>query len=98
MATVTSASTTAQIAAAYLDNCGYVEDDDSAMAKRFVTACMAMLKRGVRTIEHAGERMEFSPPDLRELIKEANRFIGARAGVAAGGSGVKHASFKDFRT
>ena len=48
VATISSASTTQQITAAYLDNCGYLEDDDLAMARRFVTAVMAMLARGVK--------------------------------------------------
>ncbi len=97
MATIDSSSTTAQITAAYLDNCGYAEDASVAMAKAFVTACVAMRVRGITKLDNAGELMEFSIGGLKELADEARRFINANAGPAAGGSGVKHVDFADFR-
>ena len=97
MATITSVSTTAEITAAYLDNCGYEEDGSMAMAKAFVTACRAMLTRGIRVIDKGGERMEFATETLQSLITEAQRYARQNAGVDAGGAGTKFADLRDFR-
>lgn len=94
MATIDSTSTTAQITAAYLDNCGYYEDASASKARAFITACTAMLARGMRAIDHGGERLEFSPADLRALITEARKYIAESTGNAGG---VKFASFENFR-
>jgi len=98
MATITSSSTTAQITAAFLDNCGWFEDDDADMARRFVTVCTAMLSRGITEIEFGGERTEYTPSVLRELAADAKLFISGKATVATGGAGVKFTSFEDFRS
>lgn len=98
MATLDSSSTTAEIAAAYLDNAGYFEDASVTMAKAFVTACTAMLTRGITVLEHGGERMEFSPRDLRAMIDDAKAFTVSNAGIADGGGGVHHADFREFRS
>jgi hypothetical protein len=96
MATLDSTSTTAEITAAYLDNCGFREDDSAAMARAFITACTAMLARGIRSISHGfGERLDFSPEVLRALIQDAQQFI---ANDTANAGGVKFVSFEDYRT
>ncbi len=98
MATLDSSSTTAEIAAAYLDNAGYFEDGSVSKAKAFVTACTAMMTRGITVFEHGGERMEFSPRDLRALSAEAQKYVGSNAGIADGGVGIHHADFREFRS
>lgn len=94
MATLDSSSTTAEISAAYLDNCGYYEDEDAAMARRFVTACEAMLSRGVTAIEQAGQRMQFSTGSLESALGRAKEFISGSSGATGG---AQFSSFVDFR-
>ena len=50
---------TVLITAAYRDNMAYAEDGSVTKAKAFVTACTAMLSRGIRRIQHGGEDLEF---------------------------------------
>lgn len=97
MAVVDSTSTEAEIAAAYLDNCGYVEDDSLAMARRFVTACMAMKKRGLKRFQQGPTEMEFSMESLREDIREARQFITGKTAVGSGGAGYTAVGFTNFR-
>lgn len=68
------------------------------MAKAFVTACTAMMTRGITVLEHGGERMEFSLRDLAARSDKAEAFVVANAGIAAGGSGIHHADFREFRS
>ena len=77
MASVTSATTEAEIIALYLDNCGYEEDGDAAMARRLVTAISAMRMRGMRRIETDGQIIELDPADLRDQMMTARRFASA---------------------
>lgn len=98
MATITSSSSTAQISAAFLDNCGYREDGDADMARAFITVCMSMLNRGITEVESGSERTEYTPSILMDLSKEAQKYIAQNATVAAGGAGVKFTSFEDFRS
>lgn len=94
MSSITSASSTAEITAAYLDNCGYLEDDSAAMAARFVTACTAMLARGItRSESPEGGHLEFDPVVLRQLAADARTFVGSKST-----SRVTHSSFREFRS
>ena len=43
MSTLTSASTLAQVQAAYADNASYVEDNSVAKCRAFITACTILL-------------------------------------------------------
>ena len=43
MSTLTSASTLAQVKAAYADNASYVEDNSVAKCRAFITACTILL-------------------------------------------------------
>lgn len=67
------------------------------MAKAFITACTAMMARGIVTINHGDERLEFSPSILRNLIRDAGVWLSANAGVTAGGAGAKFRSFDGYR-
>jgi hypothetical protein len=97
MAILDSTSTNAEVRAAYFDNCGYFEDSDTAMARRFVTACIAMQSRGITSIAHGDERIDLSPKDLRELQKRAEQFAASRLSVDDGGSGTTHVDLREFR-
>ena len=99
MAVIDSTSTTAQIEAAYLDNAGYFEDADAAMARRFVTACEAMLRRGGLAGYGVGsQNSRFNPDNLEKSIARARKYVADQAAATAGGAGVIHADFRDFRT
>lgn len=99
MAVLDSTSTTADIEAAYADNAGYLEDADPAMARRFITACEFMLRRGGLAAYGIGsQNSQYRPDNLEKSIARANKFIAGQAGVSAGGAGVLHTSFEDFRT
>lgn len=57
MSTLTSASTDAQVWAAYDDSASYEEDADAAKCKAFITACRIILRRRPQTFgraEHSG--------------------------------------------
>ena len=75
MATITSSSTNTQISAAYLDNCGWYEDGNVTMAKAFITVCIAMLSRGIISVNSGDDSMTFSPRDLREMMNDARQFV-----------------------
>ena len=98
MATVSSTTTEAQLRAAYLDNCGYREDDSASEASALITVLEAMLDRGIRVIEEGEHRYEFSTGALENSIKRAQQFLANKNTVANGGSGVKYVRFEsDFR-
>jgi len=97
MASITSASTEAQISAAYLDNAGYEEDDSLSMAKAFVTVVLAMMKRGISRIKHGDEIMEFDNESLRALLANARQFVADKSGPDAGGAGVRAFDLSSFR-
>jgi len=75
MATIDSTSTVAEITAAYLDNCGYYEDGSPTMAKVFVTACEAMLQRGIAQINDGEQLLRFSTESLEKAIERAKSFV-----------------------
>lgn len=83
MGTITAASTEADIVACYLDNATYFEDNSVAKARAFVSACTALIAGGVRVAEKDGERLEFEPRILQELITNAQRFISVRTAPKA---------------
>jgi len=97
MATITSASTEAQISAAYLDNVGYEEDGSLSMGKAFVTVVLAMMKRGISRIKHGDEIMEFDNESLRALLEDARQFVADKSGPDAGGAGVRAFDLRGYR-
>ena len=95
MATISSASSQADIEAAYLDNCGYAEDGSTTMAKAFVTACRAMQIRGITGISTGANRMQFEPGALETQIAKAERYARAMDGPVGG---VIHYDGRELRT
>ncbi|KPK71193.1 MAG: hypothetical protein AMJ84_06520 [Acidithiobacillales bacterium SM23_46] len=99
MAVIDSTSTTADIEAAYLDNCGYEEDASIVKAQRFITACRAMLRRGGLTGFRVGAQSStYSPEQLERQILRAKQFIASEATPANGGAGARAFSFAEYRT
>lgn len=63
----------------YLDNCSYSEGSDVEMAKRSVTICTAMMRRGMTRFESAGgTTVNFAPSVLQNLIRDAMNFVSVR--------------------
>lgn len=83
MAVLDSTSSETAIVAAYLDNCGYYEDGSAAMARRLVTACEAMLMRGMREVDVGGTRMSFTTESLHTSIERAKTFASSRDATGA---------------
>ena len=100
MSTLTSASTLAQVQAAYVDNASYAEDGSAAKAKAFLTACRVLL---LKLPAEAGTRegtMRLNPELIQNEMAEARAWLAANgAAVAddAAGGRVTRASFTHFR-
>ena len=72
LTTVDRNTTETELGKLYMDNCGYGESGDLAMATRFVTVCRAMMRRGMTGFESAGGTKEtFAPSVLQQEIREA---------------------------
>lgn len=101
MSTLSSASTLAEIEAAYDDNASYAEDNSAAKARAFVTACTMLLRRTLKRTARGGgsvaaSEMEWDPAQLREAIKRADVWLAANPAASSAG-GVKYADFTNFR-
>ena len=78
MSDLSSASTLAEIKAAYANNASYLEDNSPAKARAFITACRMLLMRLPKRISKGGsqgEEVELDPRLLAEQIGEAQRFL-----------------------
>jgi hypothetical protein len=95
VSTLTSASTDAQVWAAYDDNASYEEDSSRAKALAFVTACRLLLRRRPRGITRAGISLQFDEASIREEMKQARIWLALHPGTAA--TRERFASFEDFR-
>src|SRR5688572_20583284 len=85
MSTLSSASTLAQVEAAYDDNASYTEDGSVAKAKAFGTACRFLLRRLPAEADTRESHVRLSPEELRRSIAEALAWI--QANDTAGDSG-----------
>ena len=97
MATLTSASTLAEIKAAYADNASYLEDGSATKARAFITACTLLLLRLPKRVSKGGgqgEEIELDPQLLADQIGEAKRYLSA-ANVAI--APTKCYSIENFR-
>jgi hypothetical protein len=98
VSTLTSASTLAQVNAAYDDNASYEEDVSVAKAKAFITACRFLLrrvpKRAIQGGRGGGNEVEIDPAVVADAMKRAQQWLSTQP-VSAGGSGG--AIYKDFR-
>ncbi len=100
MSSLSSASTTAQVLAAYADNCSYEEDASTSKCQAFITAVRLLLspahslKRSVHG-GRGGNEIELSPELLRAELQDARQWLANQN--AADSGGVTHADFTDFR-
>lgn len=98
MATITSASSLADIQNAYLDNYGYEEDESVSKARAFITVCRAMLGLGIKRIPDGDQVMQFSPASLRAMMNDARRYVAAKDRGRNTGPRVTQISFRNFRS
>lgn len=100
MSTLTSASTLAQIEAAYADNASYLEDASVAKCKAFITACTLLLQRTPSKAAHGGvgaESVEINLDVLQKQIESARQWLVANGGASSGGASVTFAGLEDYR-
>jgi len=98
MSTLSTASTRAEIEAAYDDNASYAEDASPTKARAFITACRLLIritpKRAAKGGRGEGE-LELGVEFFRQEIRDAQRWL-ALNGTSA--QPIKHPSFENFRS
>lgn len=103
MSTVSSASSLAQVRAAYEDAASYEEDASVPKARAFITAANVLMLRLSSEAAEGSERVRLDE-NLRQLsqaIDNARKWIAsnpdASGGGAGNGAGVRHVDFSNFR-
>ncbi len=86
---LTSASTDAQVWAAYEDNCGYAESSSPTMAADFVQAAMMLLRRLPKQMGQQGGSVANNPEMIQAEIQTARQWLAVNGtrGVRPGGVG-----------
>lgn len=97
MSTLTSASTLAQIEAAYDDNASWFEDKSVAKAKAFVTATRMLLRRIYSGQTKGANSLSFRIDLLQKELDEAMDFVRKHDSTFLTGPRVTQASFFNFR-
>ena len=97
MSTLSSTSTLAEIKAAYADNASYVEDNSTAKAAAFVTACRLLLLDLPTRAGQSGATLERDMTLIRGELNAAQSWLASQGTAAVGGPRVKFASFEDLR-
>ena len=79
--TLSSASTDQQVWDAFDNSASYAEDNSTAKAAAFITACTILLRRTAKRALHGRTRseVETSPEMIRELMNDARRWLAARS-------------------
>lgn len=95
MATLSSASTDQQVWDSYDDNASYAEDNSTAKAAAFITACRILLRRRPATLTVDGETIAFEAGAIRQELREARRWQSLNSSTSGGG--VRHLDFSRIR-
>ena len=82
MSTLTSSSTDAEVEAAYDDNASYREDQSTAKAKAFITACRILIRRCATRMGERGDLLEFDVGLLRDEQRAAESWAQANGGFS----------------
>ena len=80
MSTLTSASTDAEVEAAYDDASSWYEDQSVAKARAFVTAGTILLRRIATEMREGGNSIRFELAHVKAAVAEAKDFVEANAG------------------
>jgi hypothetical protein len=94
MASLDSSSTLAEIEAAYLDNVSYEEDNSTAKAAAFITACKMLLLKRPSSLSAGGSVTFGSQSDIRAELEAAQRWLSQ----SQEGGSVKHLDFRNVRS
>ena len=98
---VTSTSTSAEVKAAYEDNCGYDITNDVAKCKDFIIACRIRIGRMAEEVRSSGgSSVSDTYKKLQDEQRKAESWLRANdttATSAVVGSRVRGFSFEDFR-
>lgn len=102
MSTLTSASTLAQVRAAYMDGASYAEDASPSKCKAFITACRFLLLMMPKRASHGGrqgEEIEIDPSVIQEEKEAAENWLSGNdpTGSGSAGGGIVHVDFNGFR-
>lgn len=96
MSTLSSASTDAEVWAAYDDNASYQEDVSRAKALTFITACRILARR--LPISAGRDGQTITRETLAGEVKDAQAWLYANPGSSGGGSTrVRFGDFQDFK-
>jgi hypothetical protein len=90
---LTSASTDAQVWAAYDDNASYEEDGSRSKALAFITACRIILRR--RPSMQSRGQMSLTFESIREEMNSARAWLNANPGTSR--DEARYASFENYR-
>ena len=101
MSTLSSASTLAQVQAAYDDNASYAEDASVSKCKTFITACRLLLRRMPARSVHggrgSGEEVETTVGLIQTEMREAQSWLAGNDTTGTGAGGVRHYDFSGYR-
>lgn len=100
MSTLSSASTDQEVWNSWDDSSSYFEDGSVAKAKALVTAGIILLQRRPKRSTQSGRYdVEFDPSEIRRAIEAAQEWLAANDDDPTPvTSGVRHTSFRNFRT
>jgi len=94
VSTLASSSTDAEVLAAYDDNASYEEDESTAKAAAFITACRFLLRRMARKSGDGTVEAELSPDLVRDELKAAQSWLAANGQT---GGGALYADLSIYR-
>ncbi len=101
MSTLSSASTDAQVFAAYDDNASYSEDASVPKAKAFLTACRFLLRRMPKRAGSGNADLELNPDLIQEEMAQARTWLETNdtgdTSTSTAGPCVTRASLQNFR-
>lgn len=100
MSTLSSASTTEEVQAAYDDNASYFEDGSLEKARIFVTACRILLRRIPKSSARGGSALTLTIDLVQQELDKAQQFLADAGGLPlapVAGSQIRHADFRGFR-
>lgn len=95
MSTLTSASTDAQVWAAYDDNASYEEDSSRTEALAFITACRILLRRRPKVARRGGVNVEFDAATIRDELATARAWLNLHPATTT--TRTRFSSFEGFR-
>jgi hypothetical protein len=98
MSSLSSASTLAEIAAAYVDNASYSEDSSAAKARAFVTACRILLLKRPTEVSVDRRSINFDMKLIQQEMVAAKEWLDTHStSDTDSGPRVTGADFRDFR-